>query len=300
MKVKLIAVATLIVAIFASVQAVQAQGLFRGRFVCAGGSCAQSSGYSATYQRVGFFGRGAGLFGRCSGGSCYQGGAAYYENAYAQYSGASVPPCAQAGEYIPCDVEAPKPCEPTLETVEQPTPPPCDPVKVEACEPVQTVEPCAPVSTCETCPNAIGVTRQELTYSSVGTCPNGACPLRTAVKATAKTAQQAVKKVVSTASWLAAVNRTRAAYGLAALRGDAALDAGCAQATSHCATVGGLDHTAGNEILAYNQSGIDAAIVSWLNSPAHRAYLLSPSFTAAGISVVRDRYGRVWCAMRFR
>ena len=103
-----------------------------------------------------------------------------------------------------------------------------------------------------------------------------------------------------TAGWLRAVNRTRAAFGRSPLQSDENLDAGSEYAANHCATVGGLDHTAGNEILAYNSSGIEVAIQSWLNSPAHRAYLLSSSFTFAGVSVVRDRYGRVWCAMRFR
>ena len=103
-----------------------------------------------------------------------------------------------------------------------------------------------------------------------------------------------------TSGWLAAVNRTRATFGLSRLRGDATLDAGSESAANYCASIGGLVHTAGNDILAYNSSGIEVAIQTWLQSPAHRAYLLSPSFTSAGVSVVRDRYGRVWCAMRFR
>ena len=103
-----------------------------------------------------------------------------------------------------------------------------------------------------------------------------------------------------TEGWLRAVNRTRAAFGRSPLQSDENLDTGSEYAANHCAAVGGLDHTAGNEILAYNSSGIEVAIQSWLNSPAHRAYLLSPSFTFAGVSVVRDRFGRVWCAMRFR
>ena len=179
------------------------------------------------------------------------------------------------------------PCEAATENVEAPEP--CAPVET-------TVEPCAPVSTtCEQCAQGEYVPTEQ-----GGVCVNGTCPIRTAVKVAAKTAHGAVRTVAKTAGWLAAVNRTRAAYGLTALRGDATLDAGCESAANYCATVGGLAHTAGNEILAYNQTGIDAAIESWLNSPAHRAYLLSPNFSTAGISVVRDRHGRVWCAMRFR
>ncbi len=97
MKSKMIFVATLAVAVFASVQAVQAQGFLRGRFVCAGGSCYQRTAVYQSYQqtqtaapvvrqRVGFFGR---IF-----GGCYRSGAAYYENAYVEYN-ASVPPCGQ-------------------------------------------------------------------------------------------------------------------------------------------------------------------------------------------------------------
>lgn len=178
------------------------------------------------------------------------------------------------------------PCEQATETVEAPEP----------CAPVATVEPCAPVAaTCEQCAQGEYVPTEQ-----GGVCVNGTCPIRTAVKVAAKTAHGAVRTVAKTAGWLAAVNRTRAAYGLTALRGDATLDAGCESAANYCASVGGLAHTGGNEILAYNQSGIDAAIESWLNSPAHRAYLLSPNFSTAGISVVRDKHGRVWCAMRFR
>lgn len=212
----------------------------------------------------------------CHGGTCPNAASVrvYNPRSYAQ----AVAPCEA--------IQTVQPCEAIAETVEAPAP----------CEPVATtVEPCAPVAT--TCD-------EYLPTDDGNVCVDGTCPIRAvakvAAKATAKTAKGVARTAAKTASWLAAVNRTRAAYGLAALRGDAALDAGCAEATSHCASVGGLDHTAGAEILAYNYSGIDAAIVSWLNSPAHRAYLLSPSFTAAGVSVVRDKYGRVWCAVRFR
>lgn len=214
----------------------------------------------------------------CPGGTCPN---AASVRVYAPYS--------YAQAVAPCEaIQAVQPCEPIAETVEAPEP----------CEPVATtIEPCAPVSAaCE---------REEYFPTEQGNvCVNGTCPIRTVaktvVKATAKTAKGVARTAAKTASWLAAVNRTRAAYGLAALRGDAALNAGCAEATSHCATVGGLDHTGENEILAYNQSGIEVAIQSWLQSSGHRAYLLSPNFTRAGISVVRDRHGRVWCAMRFR
>lgn len=212
----------------------------------------------------------------CPGGTCPN---AASVRVYAPYS--------YAQTVAPCEaIQAVQPCEPIVETVEAPEP----------CEPVATtIEPCAPVAT--TCD-------EYLPTDAGNACVNGTCPIRTvaktAAKATAKTAKGVARTVAKTAGWLAAVNRTRAAYGLAPLQGDATLDAGCESAANYCATVGGLDHTAGNEILAYNQTGIDAAIQSWLNSPAHRAYLLSSKFKTAGVSVVRDKYGRVWCAMRFR
>lgn len=97
------------------------------------------------------------------------------------------------------------------------------------------------------------------------------------------------------------VNATRARYGLAALANDATLETGSYYQASYCAQIGGLAHGAGAaEILAMNGSGIEAALAQWLNSPAHRALLLNGGYRYAGVAVVRDRYGRVWCAVRFR
>ena len=321
------------VVILASAQFAQAQGLFRGRFVCAGGSCASGSCYQratvyqsyqqtqtqtaapVVRQRVGFFGR---IF----RGGCYRSGAAYYENAYAEYN-ASVPPCGNVeyreekvcvpggceGEYLPTDVEAPKPCAPTLEQIEAPDPAPCDPVKVEPCEPVQTVEPCEPVQTVEPCAPVkeetttceIGTfTNADLQFRSVGTCPNGACPLRTATRATANVARNTVAAGVN--GFLAAVNAVRAQYGLRALAADTNLDATSYRQVTFCASRQTLIH-AGNvaEILAQNNSGYNTAIQQWLTSRmGHRELLLNPNFTRAGVATYKDGYGRVWCAVQFR
>lgn len=315
MKSKMFATVAIAVVILASAQFAQAQGLFRGRFVCAGGSCYQRATVYQSYQqtqtaapvvrqRVGFFGR---IF----GGGCYQSGAAYYANAYAEYN-ASVPPCGNVeyreekvcvpggceGEYLPTDVEAPKPCAPALEQIEAPAP--CDPVKVEPCEPVQTVEPCAPVkeetTTCE-----IGTfTNADLQFRSVGTCPNGACPLRTATRATANVARNTVAAGVN--GFLAAVNAVRAQYGLRALAADTNLDATSYRQVTFCASRQTLIH-AGNvaEILAQNNSGYNTAIQQWLTSRmGHRELLLNPNFTKAGVATYKDGYGRVWCAVQFR
>lgn len=168
----------------------------------------------------------------------------------------------------------------------------------EPCAPVETVEPCAPVQTCppvEYLPECAEAPTVETT--TVDGCVGGTCPIRTAAKATVQT----VRNVAATTRFLLAANRIRAQYGLAALRADANLDAGCESQTRICQNSGALIHGSGvAEILAYNWSGFDAALAQWLNSPAHRALLLSRSYRAAGVAVVRGADGRVWCAMRFR
>ena len=173
------------------------------------------------------------------------------------------------------------PCEQATETVEAPEP----------CAPVQTtVEPCAPVEYLPECAEAPTVET-----TTIDGCVGGTCPIRTAAKATVQT----VRNVAATTRFLLAANRIRAQYGLAALRADATLDAGCESQADYCRRTGTLIHGSGAEILAYNYSGFDAALVQWLNSPGHRALLLG-NFRTAGVAVVRGADGRVWCAMRFR
>lgn len=194
-----------------------------------------------------------------------------YQRVYSPYSYAqSVAPCEQATE----TVDAPEPCAP-VETVE-----PCAPV--QTCAPVEYLPECAEAPTVET--------------TTVDGCVGDSCPIRTAAKATVQT----VRNVAATTRFLLAANRIRAQYGLAALRADANLDAGCESQARICQSRGALIHGGGSaEILAYNWSGFDAALVQWLNSPGHRALLLG-NFRTAGVAVVRGADGRVWCAMRFR
>ena len=220
----------------------------------------------------------------CVNGSCYRTTTSY---------------AAPRGEYIPrpCDATQTvvEPCAPIATTTEPVEP--CVPVEViEPCAPVEAVQPCDPVETCEDCNQFRGAAQM----MEIGECVNGTCPIRSAVRNTATVAAQVVKNTADTARMLLTVNRMRARYGLPALRGDATLDAGCAQAANYCATCGALAHTGGNEILAQNSQGLDVALSQWLSSPAHRSLLLSRSFTVAGVSVVRSKDGRVWCAMRFR
>lgn len=195
-----------------------------------------------------------------------------YQRVYAPYS------------YQYAQTQSVAPCDAATETAETPV--------VEPCAPVQTtVEPCAPVEYLPECAEAPTVET-----TTVDGCVGGTCPIRTAAKATVQT----VRNVAATTRFLLAANRIRAQYGLAALQADATLDAGCETQARICRSRGALIHGGGNaEILAYNWSGFDAALVQWLNSPGHRALLLG-NFRTAGVAVVRGADGRVWCAMRFR
>ena len=207
-------------------------------------------------------------FGQCPTGNCAR---VYYAPIMPRYQ--TVQPC-QAVQVAPCQAAQP---------VAEP---------VEACAPVATIEPCAPVETCE--PSAESV----LKIKEIDEC-SGACPLRSAAKAAVKTATAPVRAV---ANLLASANATRARYGLPALQFDESLAAGANYGANYCARAGQVCHApgCGYEIVAMNSQGIETAVNQWLNSPGHRALLLNGGFRYAGVSVVRDRSGRCWCAMRFR
>lgn len=159
---------------------------------------------------------------------------------------------------------------------------------VDACVPVESVPACGAVETtpCETCGEYAPIKTEEgLVYRS---CP-GACPLKTARNA-----------VASVSRLLDALNATRARYGLHALSYDSTLTGGSQYQASYCASRGALIHGSGAEVLAYNNEGVETALRQWLNSPAHRALLLSPNFTRGGIAIHRTSSGRVYVAARFR
>lgn len=178
-----------------------------------------------------------------------------------------------------------KPCEQATETTEAP-------------------EPCAPVAACAPVAEEYTPTCEKENFvetTIIDGCVGGSCPIRTAVAATANVAAQTVRNVAATTRFLLAANRVRAQYNLPALSADSVLDSGCETQAAYCSRVGRLTHGGNSaEILAYNYSGFDAALVQWLNSPAHRALLLAPNYRAAGVAVVKGKDGRVWCAMRFR
>lgn len=100
---------------------------------------------------------------------------------------------------------------------------------------------------------------------------------------------------------LSAINSIRTRYGLHSLVLDSQLESGSYKQANYCSRIGRLQHASGvAEILAQNHQGLETAINQWLNSPGHRSLLLSGSFRYAGVAVVRDHYGRVWCAVQFR
>ena len=192
---------------------------------------------------------------------------------------------------------APSPCPPaqTYSNAESP----CEPCAPSTDAPryygavVDSAKPCEPVEAtptpCEACGEYEPIkTSAGLVYRS---CPTGACPLQTATRA--------ASTVVATL--LDRANALRAQYGLSALSYDATLTAGSQYQASFCASRGALIHGTGvAEVLAQNSQGLETALNQWLNSPAHRALLLSPNFRFGGVAVHRDSTGRVWCAMRFR
>jgi len=117
-------------------------------------------------------------------------------------------------------------------------------------------------------------------------------------------------------SVLAAMNRDRAANGLAALEWNNQLgDLGSAWAAHLAAAKGGLVHqdltavlySAGYE--GYNTLGENLLVgpttisagsmeTAWMNSPGHRANILRASFTSAGVAS-RTSDGKVWVVVEF-
>lgn len=210
----------------------------------------------------------------CYGGSCqtaYRSGYAYASGYWTgQYYGGSCAPCERVVETAPT-TDAPIEAS---ETFDRYYPEPCEP----------TVEPCAPIETTTPAPCGEYEPTSGTVYRS---CPTGACPLKNGAGS-------------AVATLLDRVNAFRAQYGLSALAYDSTLTGGAQYQAGFCAYRGALVHGSGAEILAQNNQGIETALNQWLNSPAHRALLLNPSYRFGGVAVHRDGSGRVWCAMRFR
>lgn len=227
---------------------------------CAAGNCA------ATVVRSNVLAFGAGS--ACAGGACRlsAGCASGTCRDFLATSTEYLPPATASG----CEVATPAPCEPA-KTV------------VEPCAPVETSTPCAP---CEPVETSDPVPACAPACATVATCASGGCSLRDA-------------EAARVSAFIAAANAVRARAGVAPLRESALLSRGCLYQVAICRNRGALVHGAGNEILAENSANFETALAQWVNSPAHRALLLSPSFRFAGVGVIRDRGGRSWYAMRF-
>ena len=239
---------------------------------CYGGSCFNGSSKSSC-SRGTVAGRVPGEYkpelatgaGSCANGFC--GFTSYRPSADAAIQASDQFDAACKCGKCACD---PCQCEETTET--------CAPCKaVETCETVETEETTEPVKPCGPCAT-----------QTTSACATGACPIRGAIKALA--------------SYLDAANQVRARYGLRALALDPTLDAQCENHAASMSRYGGLFHSGGAaEICAQNNSaGIQQALGQWLNSPGHRAILLSGAYSRAGVAAYRDAYGRNWCVMRFR
>ena len=102
-------------------------------------------------------------------------------------------------------------------------------------------------------------------------------------------------------SHITEINEVRTRWNLPPLSLDLYLERGAQRQAVYCARNGRLVHAGGvTEILAQNHQGFQSAINQWLNSQPHKNILLSRSYRYAGVGVVRDSNGRVWCAVQFR
>ena len=109
------------------------------------------------------------------------------------------------------------------------------------------------------------------------------------------------------AETLAALNRSRAAGGLGALRADAALTQAAIEHASQIASQGQLSHSGYvtdvngqglawqglGEVLGADAQGPDSAVIDqlWMQSPEHRPIILDPQYQAVGIGWARSPSG---------
>lgn len=103
--------------------------------------------------------------------------------------------------------------------------------------------------------------------------------------------------------YVSEINATRARYGMRALEIDVSLVVESEAHSQRQAARGQIYHAqgCGAEIVAQNWGvGVSFAIQQWLNSPAHRALLLSPQFTRLGVGVCKTTHGANFCTVRFK
>lgn len=103
--------------------------------------------------------------------------------------------------------------------------------------------------------------------------------------------------------YVSEINATRARYGLRALEIDVSLAVASEMHSQRQAARGQIFHAqgCGAEIVAQNWGvGVSFAIQQWLQSPPHRALLLSPQFTRLGVGVCKTSHGANYCTARFK
>jgi uncharacterized protein YkwD len=115
-------------------------------------------------------------------------------------------------------------------------------------------------------------------------------------------------------------NQVRAQYGLAPLRVNSGLVAAAQLHSGDMARAGVMDHTLPGvadptlesraaavgynyswlgENIAFNYSDDPAVVAAWMNSPSHRANILSPHYTEMGVGISWDNQGQPYYTEEF-
>ena len=166
-----------------------------------------------------------------------------------------------------------------------------------ACQNSTTSSPCSSCPSDSSCAGGnCSVESESAPSYSAPTCSDGSCEY-----VPSESGNIPVEGYAQRRTLIDRLNAARARFSLPALAFDQSLESGASIQASICSRSGRLVHAYGvAEILAQNSSDFDGAVNQWLNSPAHRALLLSGSFRSCGIGIVRDGYGRSWYAVQFR
>jgi len=105
------------------------------------------------------------------------------------------------------------------------------------------------------------------------------------------------------AQLLAKTNEVRARHGRKPLTMSPQLMESARRHASWMASAGSLTHTSDPvaENIAWGQADVDEAIESWMNSPGHRANMLSEEYTQIGVAGYFVEGGRIyWCQQFLR
>lgn len=97
----------------------------------------------------------------------------------------------------------------------------------------------------------------------------------------------------------AELNVFRAQAGLPLLTTDPALCTTCQTWSMHLSSTGRFYHGGGEHVIARGQSSAREVVRDWLNSPGHRAWLMSSTSTSVGWGVSTDARGQYTWAGAF-